>query len=107
MTNSRRDFLNSGIALWAASLLPSVSVAAGPAELKESDPIAIALGYKKDATAVDIAKYPKRAGDAGATQFCSNCALYSAGANGLGGCTAIPGKQVAGVGWCNAWIPVS
>ena len=107
MTNSRRDFLNSGIALWAASLLPSVSVAAGPAELKESDPIAIALGYKKEATAVDIAKYPKRAGDAGATQFCSNCALYSAGANGLGGCTAIPGKQVAGAGWCNAWIPVS
>lgn len=107
MTNSRRDFLNSGIALWAASLLPSVSVAAGPAELKESDPIAIALGYKKDATAVDIAKYPKRAGDAGATQFCSNCALYSAGANGLGGCTAIPDKQVAGAGWCNAWIPVS
>ena len=107
MTQSRRDFLNSGIALWAASLIPTVSVAAGPAELLESDPIAIALGYKKDASTVDTIKYPKRAGDAGASQFCSNCALYSAGEKGLGGCTAIPGKQVAGAGWCNAWIPVS
>jgi len=106
MTQSRRDFLHSGIALWAASLIPSVSIAGGLPELKESDPIAIALGYKKDANAVDPAKYPKRAGDAGAKQFCSNCALYSAGADGLGGCTAIPGKQVAGAGWCNAWIPV-
>lgn len=107
MTQSRRDFLNSGIALWAASLIPTVSVAEGPAELLESDPIAIALGYKKDASTVDTVKYPKRAGDAGASQLCSNCALYSAGENGLGGCTAIPGKQVAGAGWCNAWIPVS
>ena len=106
MTQSRRNFLNSGIALWATSLIPSVSIAAGPPELRRVDPIAVALGTKRDANAVDTAKYPKRAGDAGAKQFCSNCALYSAGANGLGGCTAIPGKQVAGAGWCNAWIPV-
>ena len=107
MTQSRRDFLNSGIALWAASFIPTVSVAEGPAELLEADPIAIARGYKKDASTVDTVNYPKRAGNAGASQFCSNCALYSAGENGLGGCTAIPGKQVAGAGWCNAWIPVS
>ena len=107
MTQSRRNFIHAGIALWSASLIPSVTVAAGPPELQESDPIAIALGYKKDAAAVDVAKYPKRAGAEGAKQFCSNCALYSAGADGLGGCTAIPGKQVAGAGWCNAWIPAS
>ena len=107
MTQSRRDFLNTGVALWATALMPSVTVAAGPPELQESDPIAIALGYKKDANTVDTAKYPKRAGAAGATQFCNNCALYSAGEDGLGGCTAIPGKRVAGLGWCNAWIPTS
>ena len=107
MTQSRPDFLNSGVALWALALAPSVAVAAGPPELKESDPIAIALGYKKDATSVDTTTYPKRAGATGATQSCNNCALYSAGENGLGGCTAIPGKLVAGAGWCNAWIPMS
>ena len=107
MTQSRRDFLNTGVALWASALVPSVTVAAGPPELEESEPIAIALGYKRDATTVDTSTYPKRAGATGATQFCSNCALYSAGENGLGGCTAIPGKLVAGAGWCNAWIPMS
>ena len=50
MTQSRRDFLHSGIALWAASLIPSVSIAGGLPELKESDPIAIALGYKRTLT---------------------------------------------------------
>ena len=107
MPQSRRDFIYAGVALWAASLTPAASVAAAPPELQESDGIAIALGYKKDATAVDTAKYPKRAGTEGAKQICSNCALYSAGAGGLGGCTAIPGRQVAGAGWCNAWIPAS
>ena len=107
MTQSRRAFLNIGVALWATALVPNVTVAAGPPELRESEPIAIALGYKKDASTVDTTKYPKRAGATGATQFCNNCALYSAGENGLGGCTAIPGKLVAGAGWCNAWIPMS
>jgi hypothetical protein len=104
MTQTRRDFLNAGIALWAASLIPTTTVAAGPPELLETDAIALALGYKKDATTVDVAKYPKRAD---ATQFCSNCALYTAGDAGLGACTAIPGKLVAGPGWCNAWIPAA
>lgn len=107
MTQSRRDFLNAGIALWTASLIPTTTIAAGPPELRESDPIALALGYKKDAASVDTAKYPKRAGAAGASQFCSNCALYTAEDAGLGACTAIPGKLVAGPGWCNAWIPAA
>ena len=67
MTLSRRDFLNTGVALWATALIPSISIAAGPPELQESAPIAIALGYKKDASTVDTTKYPKRAGAGGAT----------------------------------------
>ena len=107
MIQSRRDFLNTSVTLLATALIPSISISAGQPELQESDPIAVALGYKKNASPVDTIKYPKRAGAAGATQFCNNCALYSAGEDGLGGCTAIPGKQVAGLGWCNAWIPTS
>jgi hypothetical protein len=103
---SRRDFLATGAALWATALIPVV-VRAEPSApiLQETDGIAIALGYKKDATTVDTVKYPKRAGAAGASQFCSNCRLYSAKTEGLGGCSAIPNKLVAGPGWCNAWIP--
>ena len=107
MNPSRRNFLKTSVTLSATALIPSISIAAGQPELQESDPIAVALGYKKNASTVDTIKYPKRAGAAGATQFCNNCALYSAGEDGLGDCTAIPGKQVAGLGWCNAWIPTS
>ncbi len=105
---NRREFIATGAALWATALIPVV-VRAEPAApiLQETDAIAVALGYKKDASAVDVVKYPKRAGAAGASQFCSNCRLYSAQADGLGGCSAIPNKLVAGKGWCNAWIPTA
>ena len=57
-----------------------------------------------DATTVDTAKFPKRAGDAGATQFCDNCQLYQGG-DEWGPCSIFPGKAVAAKGWCNAWVP--
>ena len=107
MTQSRRDFLNIDLALWALALVLSVTVAAGPPELQESDPIAIALGDKIDAISVDMTTYAKRAGTTGATQFCNNCAQCFASESGMGGCTAIPGNLVAGTDWCNAWIPMS
>jgi hypothetical protein len=100
---NRRTFI---IATSAAALtLPHLASAAEV--LQSSDPIAIALGYKAVAEDVDISKFPKRAGVAGAEQFCSNCALYKETAAGYGPCTAIPGKLVAGAGWCNVWVPIS
>ena len=108
---SRRRFIT--IAAGAAATLPLASLmSALPAnasdmpKLAEDDPQAAALGYKHDATAVDTAKFPKRAGDAGATQFCNNCQLFQAGADDeWGPCSIFPGKAVAGKGWCNAWVP--
>ena len=67
MTQTRRNFFHAGVALWTVSLVPTFTIASTPPELQESDPIAIALGYKKDAATTDTAKYPKRAGAAGAT----------------------------------------
>ncbi len=108
---SRRQFL--GTALAAAALTPvagrsllNVAHAGDLAKVTEDDPTAVALGYVHDATKVDTAKFPKRAGDAGATQFCDNCSLYQA-ADGAewGTCTIFPGKLVKGAGWCNAWVP--
>ena len=71
--------------------------------LSDDDPIAVALGYKADATQVDISRYPKKAGEQGAKQICANCTLYTARDDNWGLCAAVPGKLVAGPGWCQAW----
>ena len=104
---TRRKFMRKTVLIASTAIVASNSRAEEtPAILKEDEPIALALGYKADAAAVDAAKYPKRQGPKGDVQFCSTCSLYSErGSSGYGPCTAIPGKLVAGLGWCNAWIP--
>ena len=74
--------------------------------VSENDPVAKALGYHQDAAKVDVAKFPKRAGAQGATQFCSNCQFYIAlpSKPGWGKCTLIPTGAVAVKGWCNGWV---
>ena len=74
--------------------------AQGPA-LAESDPQAVALGYKADTTKVDAKKFPKHE----ASQKCTNCQLYQGKpTDAMGGCPLFAGKQVAGPGWCSAWV---
>ncbi|MDJ0878685.1 MAG: high-potential iron-sulfur protein [Halieaceae bacterium] len=106
MSNSkkftRRDVLAASGALIATSLVARPSFAAD--KVTEDDPTAVALGYLHDATKVDTAKWAKRAGDAGAKQFCNNCALYVDQGDGWGACSIFQGRLVAGGGWCNAWI---
>lgn len=104
---SRRRFIATSSTGLLASQIPLATADASLPELKEDEPIAMALGYKADAADVDTSRFPKRAGEQGATQFCDNCALYKDVGNGLGTCTAIRGKLVAGKGWCNAWVPAS
>ena len=37
--------------------------------------------------------------------LCSNCRLYTGAADAeWGGCAIFPGKNVAGAGWCSAWV---
>lgn len=82
-TSNRRSFLttlfviapvvcgvNRFTAAWAEDLKPGSLPALG-----ESHPVATALGYRHDATKVDTAKFPKRAGAEGEKQFCYNCSL--------------------------------
>jgi hypothetical protein len=69
--------------------------------LLETDPQAIGLGYKVDATQVDKARQPKYA----AGQACSNCAIYQGKpTDAAGGCPLFAGKQVAAKGWCTAYV---
>ncbi len=100
---TRRNAIKAGgVAL--ATLIIARSVEADDHILSPSDPTATALGYYEDATQVDVTKWPKKAAAGGDQQMCSNCSLYSAVDSNYGKCSIFPNKQVAGAGWCNAWI---
>ena len=99
-TSSRRHFVLRIVAAGAA--IGSLDARAQPAgaKLSESDPQAVALGYKDDSTKVDAKKYPKHA----PAQTCANCQLFQGKAtDATGGCPLFAGKQVAAAGWCSAW----
>jgi hypothetical protein len=107
---NRRNFLKLGVKAGGSALaltaIPIQLVAAD--EVAEDDPLAQAMGYKIDATTVDTAKFPKRAGDAGANQFCHNCALYGGTEEDeMAPCSIFQNRLVHGNGWCNAWVAKS
>jgi len=103
----RRNFLKLGVkaggGLLAISAIPVQLLAQDP--VAESEPLAQAMGYVADATKADTTKFPKRAGEAGAKQFCHNCALYAGEADSASApCSIFQNRLVAGAGWCNAWV---
>lgn len=116
---NRREFLMAA-GMSSLVIIPTVSSSNAFAEsrrkkgaeeskmLSETDPQAVALGYKADAAKVDIKKWPKKAGTEGAKQFCYNCQFYQFTGNdpkslASAPCTLFPKKEVAGKGWCNSW----
>jgi len=102
---ARRTFLRNTLAASAVIPLAGIPIIlkASSEKVAESDPTAVALGYLHDATATDTNKYPTRATPEGKKQFCHNCKLYQAGADGWGGCSIFQGKLVNGEGWCAVW----
>ena len=69
-------------------------------KLEETDPMATAIGYKKDTTKVVASKYPTHKAD----QKCNNCGLYQGKpGDANGACLAVGGKLVAVAGWCSVW----
>jgi hypothetical protein len=91
---NRRDILLLSAAAIASApivaLTSRVANAATP-QVDPSGPQAKALSY--------IHKSAK------AEQNCLNCRLYAGAADSTWGpCAIFPGKQVAGAGWCSAWI---
>ena len=103
---ARRTFLRKTLA--ASAIIPLAGIPiilrADNHRVDEANPSAAALGYRHDAASVDTAKYPARATPEGKKQFCDNCKLYQAGADGWGNCGIFPGKLVKGKGWCGAWM---
>jgi hypothetical protein len=107
MMNSRRTFLLSLAAsvgtpaLFASRALGQTPPS--PGKLEESDPIAVALGFKLDTTKVDKTKYPQHSID----QKCSGCNLYKPkSGDTIGPCTAIGNKLVPSAGWCVAYAKI-
>ncbi|MCX7241138.1 MAG: high-potential iron-sulfur protein [Burkholderiales bacterium] len=97
MSNRREFIVQVGL---ASSVLAASQAQAQGAQLAETEPAAIGLGYKADATKADKAKFPKYAAD----QKCSNCALFQGkAADANGPCPIFAGKQVSAKGWCSAW----
>jgi hypothetical protein len=84
-----------GMAAAQASDLPHVDEA--------TDPTAIALKYKHDATQADRAA-ANRPGLPPEEQICANCQFVQ-GEGDWVGCTLFPGKAVAAQGWCMSWAP--
>jgi hypothetical protein len=107
---NRRNFLKLGVqasgGALALSAIPIQLMAAD--DVSPDEALAQAMGYTLDATTVDTAKFPKRAGEAGATQFCNNCALYAGAADAATApCSIFQNRHVEGLGWCNAWVAKS
>jgi hypothetical protein len=98
---TRRGILKAGGAALATIVIARTAHA--DEMVSPTDPAALALGYVEDATTVDVAKWPKKAGPGGENQKCSVCALYTDKGEGVGGCAIFPGKLVKGTGWCSGW----
>ena len=97
---SRRRLLQISAAALGASAL-GVSAYAQPAKLSQTDPQAVALGYKEDSRKADKAKYPKHT----AAQMCKNCQFYQGKAGDQWGpCPLFGGKLVHASGWCSAYV---
>lgn len=95
---NRRQFLGSTaaiVALTPSFLIASRSAVGGDAaRVDPSDPQAKALSY--------VHESPK------ADNICDNCQLYGGVADAAWGpCAIFPGKEVAGGGWCSAWVKKS
>lgn len=103
--HSRRTFVLKLVASASSPALLSGRTLAQspppPVKLEESDPVAMALGFKLDSTKVDAQKYPRHAND----QLCSGCTLYQGKpGEALGPCLTVGGKLVPAGGWCSVFV---
>ena len=104
MNPSRRVFVihsATAVAAGVALVTAPIAFAQKLSMVDPKDPTAAALGYVADTTKVDKKKFPKH----DATQNCTNCAIFQGkAADAAGGCPLFAAKQVAGKGWCSAWV---
>ena len=100
---SRRVFVMTvvgGGALAAASSASAQTAPAAAPVLSETDPQAMALGYKADSSKVDKTKYPQHT----PAQVCGGCNFFQGKTtDATAPCQLFSGKKVSAKGWCTAW----
>lgn len=109
--SSRRQFFKRGAFVVASLALFRIGTGRGLGALaqaeetvvSETEPMSQAMGYKKDASKVDVKKFPKRAGAEGKKQFCDNCQFYAKANGKQGKCQIFTNRLVEAKGWCNTW----
>jgi hypothetical protein len=106
-SQARRRFLKLAVAgavaaPIASTLLPRFARADELPHLAETDPTAVALGYKEDASKVDKAKFATYKPGS----LCENCKFWT-GKQGdaYGPCQLFPGKATNAKGWCSGYNP--
>lgn len=106
-SQARRRFLKIAVAgavaaPIASTLLPRFASAEDLPHVSESDPTAMALGYKEDAKKVDKAKYTTYKDGA----LCENCKFWTGKpGDAYGPCGLFPGKATNAKGWCSGYNP--
>lgn len=107
----RRQFLKFGLKAGGGAIalgaIP-ITLLAQEGRVSPDEPLAQAMGYVEVAENADTEKFPKRAGEGGANQYCHNCALYAGTEDDeYAACSIFQNREVAGTGWCNAWVAKS
>jgi hypothetical protein len=98
--SSRRQFILTAVPA-ALAVSASTRAVAQPAKADESEPLAVAVGFRTDASRVDTAKFPKYVKG----QSCSGCMLYQGKAGDASGpCLYFGGKLVNPNGWCSSFV---
>ena len=106
-SQARRRFLKIAVtgavaAPIVSTLLPRFAHAQDLPHVSESDPTAMALGYKEDATKVDKAKYTTYKDGS----LFENCKFWTGKAgDAYGPCGLFPGKATNAKGWCSGYNP--
>ena len=97
--NGRRQFVLRLAPLTAAvAILPRLGHAQGLPALTETDPMALALGFKLNTADVNQAKYPKHSKD----QSCANCLHFMQPGAATARCDLF-NKVVPAGGWCGGY----
>ena len=99
MLKKRRQFVFRVAPLAGAALvLPRIAPAQSVPALTETDPMAVALGFRLDTAKVDQAKFPKHTND----QTCANCLHFTKAGADDARCD-IFNKMVPKGGWCSGY----
>jgi hypothetical protein len=98
---TRREFVIGMLPISVLALTYSRVASGQAAKLEETDPTAVALGYKHNASTVDTSKFPAYV----AGRNCAGCQLFQGKEGDVwGSCSAFGGKLVNASGWCGAWV---